>query len=58
VDLVYRGLGAIGVTGGALALLVFVGLLGDERGNPSLLAIAVVFLAIGVPSLMKWIRTL
>jgi Tfp pilus assembly protein FimT len=27
-------------------------------GNPSLLAIAVVFLAIGVPSLMKWIRTL
>jgi hypothetical protein len=58
VDLVYRGLGAVGTTGGTLALLVFLGLVGDEPGNPSLLAIAVVFLGIGIPSLVKWIRTL
>lgn len=58
MDAVYRGLGTIGTTGGVLALLVFLGLVGDEPGNPSLLVIAVVFLGIGIPSLVRWIRTL
>lgn len=58
MDLLYRGFGAIGITGGTMALLVFLGFVGDEQGNVALLVLAVIFLGIGIPSLLKWIKTL
>jgi hypothetical protein len=58
MDLLYRTLGVVGTLGGSTALLVFAGVMGDEPGNVSLLVLGIVFLAVGVPSLVTWIRTL
>lgn len=54
----WRALAAGGIGGGVLLILVFAGVFGEDgRGSVGLLLLGLVLLAIGIPSLLRWLKT-